>query len=108
MVLFRGSSSSCVPDSTLAADITPQTSRCDVPTAFRAGGDMIVLFDAYTRHRFEGVRSRDLKVWTPLGGELQMPPGARHGTVFAVPEKILKGLLAMSSGPSSGTASTRP
>jgi hypothetical protein len=64
------------------------------PTAFRAGADMIVLFDAYTRHRFEGVRSHDLKTWTPLGGELQMPPGARHGTVFAVAEKILQGLLA--------------
>jgi hypothetical protein len=40
------------------------------------------------------VRSRDLKTWTALGAELEMPPGARHGTVFAVPEKILKGLLA--------------
>ena len=78
------------------------------PTAFRAGGDMIVLFDAYTRHRFEGVRSRDLKTWTPLGGTLQMPPGARHGTVFAVPERILKGLLATSSDSSSGTALARP
>ena len=64
------------------------------PTAFRAGGDMVVLFDAYTRHRYEGVRSRDLETWTPLTGQLEMPPGARHGTVFAVPEKVLKGLLA--------------
>jgi len=64
------------------------------PTAFRSGGDMIVLFDAYTRNRYEGVTSRDLKTWTPLAGEIQMPQGARHGTVFGVPEKILKGLLA--------------
>jgi hypothetical protein len=64
------------------------------PTAFRAGADMIVLFDAYTRKRYEGVRSRDLATWTALGAELEMPQGARHGTVFAVPEKILKGLLA--------------
>jgi hypothetical protein len=55
---------------------------------------MIVLFDAYTRNRYEGVTSRDLKTWAPLAGEIQMPPGARHGTVFGVPEKILKGLLA--------------
>jgi hypothetical protein len=64
------------------------------PTAFRAGGDMIVLFDAYTRNRYEGVKSRDLKTWTPLAAEIQMPPGARHGTVFAVPAKVLKGLFA--------------
>ena len=64
------------------------------PTAFRAGQDMLVLFDAYRRNRYEGVRSRDLKSWTALGDELQLPPGARHGTVLAVSEKILKGLLA--------------
>ena len=59
-----------------------------------AGQDLFVLFDAYTRKRYEGVKSRDLKTWSGLGAELQMPPGARHGTVFAVPEKILRGLLA--------------
>ena len=64
------------------------------PTAFRAGQDLVVLFDAYTRKRYEGVRSRDLKTWTALGAELETPPGARHGTVFAVPEKTLKTLLA--------------
>jgi hypothetical protein len=64
------------------------------PTAFRAGPDMVVLFDAYTRKRYEGVKSRDLKTWTALGAELEMPPGARHGTACAVPERILDGLLA--------------
>jgi len=64
------------------------------PTAFRAGLDMLVLYDAYTRKRYEGVRSRDLKTWAALGAELEMPPGARHGSVLAVPERVLKGLLA--------------
>jgi len=78
---------------TLAPEPISKENWVEGPTAFRAGGDMIVLFDAYTRNRFEGVRSRDLKAWAPLAGEIQMPPGARHGTVFAVPDKILKGLL---------------
>ena len=64
------------------------------PTAFRAGQDMIVLFDAYTRKRYVGIRSRDLKTWAALDAGLEMPAGARHGTVLAVPEKILRGLLA--------------
>jgi hypothetical protein len=72
------------------------------PTAFRSGLDMLVLFDAYTRHRYEGVRSRDLKTWTALGAELEMPPGARHGSVLAVPEKTLRGLLA--AGPAGAAA----
>ena len=65
------------------------------PTAFRSGQETIVLFDAYRRKQDQGVTSRDLKTWTGLGAELQMPPGARHGSVVAVPEKILKGLLAV-------------
>jgi hypothetical protein len=64
------------------------------PTAFRSGLDMFVLFDAHTRKRYEGVRSRDLRTWIAMGAELTMPPGARHGSVVAVPEKILKELLA--------------
>jgi len=72
------------------------------PTAFRAGLDLFVLYDAYTRKRYEGVRSRDLKTWTALGAELEMPPGARHGSVLAVPERILKGLLA--AGPAGQAA----
>jgi hypothetical protein len=78
----------------LQPDAISKENWVEGPTAFRAGRDMFVLFDAYTRKRYEGVRSRDLKTWTALGAELQMPPGARHGTVFAVPEKILKGLIA--------------
>jgi len=71
-----------------------KANRVGGPTAFRAGGELMVLYDAYTRRRFEGVRSRDLKAWAALGAELTMPAGARHGTVFAVPEKVLAGLLA--------------
>ena len=53
-----------------------------------------MLFDAYTRKRFEGLKSRDLKRWEPITDRLVMPAGARHGTVFSVPEPILANLLA--------------
>jgi hypothetical protein len=86
----------------LAPDPISKANWVEGPTAFRAGLDMFVLFDAYTRKRYEGVRSRDLKTWTALGAELEMPPGARHGSVLAVPEKILKGLLT--GGPAGSAA----
>jgi hypothetical protein len=86
----------------VGADPISKENWVEGPTAFRSGQDMVVLFDAYTRKRFEGVRSRDLKTWTALGAELEMPPGARHGSVVAVSEKILKGLLA--STPAGGAA----
>ena len=63
------------------------------PTAFRVGGEVFVLFDAYTRKRFEGLKSSDLKRWEPITDRLVMPPGARHGTVFPVPESVLSNLL---------------
>jgi hypothetical protein len=63
------------------------------PTAFRVGKDVFVLFDAYTRKRFEGLRTSDFKTWEPITDKLVMPDGVRHGTVFAVPDKVLKNLL---------------
>jgi hypothetical protein len=64
------------------------------PTAFRVGNELFVLFDAYTRDRFEGLKTRDLKRWQPITEKLAVPEGARHGTVLAVPDKVLTGLLA--------------
>lgn len=58
------------------------------PTAFRAGLDLFVLFGACARHRYEGVRSRDLEARTALG----------------VPERVLKGLLA--AGPAGAASET--
>jgi beta-xylosidase len=64
------------------------------PTAFRVGEDVYVLFDAYTRKRYEGLKSRDLVRWEPITDQLVTPPGIRHGTVFAVTEAALDTLLA--------------
>jgi hypothetical protein len=93
----------------LAPGVISKENWVEGPTAFRAGSELLVLYDAYTRHRYEGVKSRDLKEWTDVTGELQMPAGARHGTVFAVTEKVLKGLLAVpaSAGTAGGTGGVK-
>ncbi len=64
------------------------------PTALRIDKDLYVYVDAYRRERFEGVKSRDLKTWVPITDALKMPPGARHGSILSVPEKIAEGLLS--------------
>lgn len=64
------------------------------PTALRVGRDLFLYFDAYTRRRFEGVKSRDLRAWTPITDDLRMPDGARHGTAFAVSDKVMRRLAA--------------
>lgn len=64
------------------------------PTALKIGETWYVYYDAYTRHRMEGARSRDLKTWQSITDQLSFPPGVRHGTAFAVSSDILAGLQA--------------
>jgi len=63
------------------------------PSVVQIDGDWLVYFDAYTRHRYEAVRSRDLTTWTDITEHISFPKGARHGTVFEVSRKVLDGLL---------------
>ena len=48
--------------------------------------------DAFTRHRMEGARSRDLVHWKPITETLSFPKGLRHGTAFGVANEILAAL----------------
>lgn len=61
------------------------------PTALKVGDAWHLYFDAYTRHRFEGLRSADLKAWTPLDPSLTFPKGVRHGTAFSASGNIPRG-----------------
>ena len=64
------------------------------PTALKIGDDWHLYVDAYTRHRFEGLRSTDLKTWKPIDSDLSFPKGVRHGTAFAAPPDLLQNLQA--------------
>jgi hypothetical protein len=68
------------------------------PSVVRIDGDWVVYFDAYTRHRYEGVRSRDLETWTDITDSLRFPEGARHGTVLEVSRSVLDALRAHFDG----------
>jgi predicted GH43/DUF377 family glycosyl hydrolase len=60
------------------------------PSALKIGQTWFLYFDAYTRHRYEGLQSDDLKTWKPF--EPSFPKGVRHGTAFAVPVALLEKL----------------
>ena len=62
------------------------------PTALVVNGEWLLYYDAYTRHRFEGLRSADLQTWAPLDGALAFPKGIRHGTALSVPAAVLEPL----------------
>jgi|GEM_PF-458214 len=63
------------------------------PAMLKVGDDWLLYYDAYTRKRYEGLKTRDFETWTSITKELKMPEGIRHGTPFPVSEAILQGLL---------------
>ena len=64
------------------------------PTAIKIGEDYVVYFDGYTAHRYEAMRSHDLKTWQDITPEISFPKGTRHGTALMVPGSVVEKLLA--------------
>jgi hypothetical protein len=83
------------PYSHASAPISPDW--VEGPTAIKIGGQWIVYFDEYTRHRYGAIASRNIKNWENISQKLSFPKGTRHGTVFAVPQPVLEKLLAPTS-----------
>ncbi|MCJ7516140.1 MAG: hypothetical protein MUO89_09320 [Dehalococcoidia bacterium] len=71
--------------------ITP--TGCEGPTAIKIEDKYILYFDKYTQGTFGAMESADLQTWTDISGQLNMPSGARHGTVFRVSSDILDNLI---------------
>jgi len=63
------------------------------PAVLKAGDDWLIYFDAYRKKKYGAVRTRDFISFTDISDEINVPEGHKHGTIFKVNEKILKGLL---------------
>jgi hypothetical protein len=62
------------------------------PTPLKIGDSWVVYFDKYMNHAMGAVRSKDLKSWEDISDQVSFPEGTRHGTVFKVPQNMLKNL----------------
>lgn len=62
------------------------------PTILRLGDQWVVYFDKYTEHKYGAVASPDLKDWTDISEQVELPKGMRHGTIFTVTTKELEKL----------------
>lgn len=56
------------------------------PTVFRTGDRWLMLYDFFLHDRWGASESSELLHWSPVN-ELAVPPGARHGSVFALPDR---------------------
>ncbi|MFD1258611.1 glycoside hydrolase family 43 protein [Mucilaginibacter terrae] len=54
------------------------------PTVLQKDKQWIVYFDKYRNHKYGAVTSTDLKTWTDISDQIQLPSGIRHGTVFKI------------------------
>jgi hypothetical protein len=54
------------------------------PTAVRDGNGFRIYFDRYVEGKWGAVESDDLLKWRDVSEQVQMVPGARHGTVLRV------------------------
>jgi len=65
------------------------------PSAIKIENNWHLYFDKYRLDRYGLLVSQDLVHWTDRSKDLEMPEGIRHGTVFKVPEHILRTLKAI-------------
>lgn len=63
------------------------------PTLLWIGDWCYLYYDAYTRHRYEGARSRNLTDWESITDKLTYPKGVHHGTAFEMPVEVVEKLL---------------
>jgi hypothetical protein len=65
------------------------------PSALKIGDEWLVYFDQYRDHRYGAVRSKDLKSWQEISGDLSFPADHRHGSVLKISAALAQRLSQM-------------
>jgi hypothetical protein len=64
------------------------------PCAVVMGGDFYVFYDHHGGDTYFGAtKSKDLKSWTDVSEQMNIPKGFKHGSIIRVPSEIVKELL---------------
>lgn len=83
------------PWSAASKPFTPEGLWVEGPSCLKVGDYCYVYFDAYAKHRYGAMRTKDFKDWEDISDRLSFPNGTRHGTAFAVSKEVLDKLLAV-------------
>ena len=81
------------PWSKASDPFTPKDLWVEGPTCLKVGDSWYVYFDAYTKHRYGAMRTKDFKSWDDVSDKISFPKGTRHGTALTVSKNILEELL---------------
>ena len=63
------------------------------PTSIKIEGEWLVYFNKYKQGSFGAVLSNDLKTWRDVSDQIVLPPGIRHGSIVAVPQRVVENIL---------------
>ncbi|MEI6950040.1 glycoside hydrolase family 43 protein [Paraflavisolibacter sp. H34] len=63
------------------------------PTVAKVGEDWLIYFDVYEKKIYGAMKTRDFQTFTDITGEVSVPVGHKHGTIFKATQKDLKKLL---------------
>ncbi len=75
----------------VSAPFTP--SFTEGPSVIKVKNEWLIYFDSYQTKTYGCVKTTDFKTFTDISKEVKVPEGHKHGTIFTVKKKILKGLL---------------
>ncbi|WP_248282122.1 glycoside hydrolase family 43 protein [Mucilaginibacter robiniae] len=59
------------------------------PTAIKAGNQWLIYYDSYRLKRYGAMATNDFKTFTDVSGQVNVPEGHKHGTIFKVSKKEL-------------------
>jgi hypothetical protein len=62
------------------------------PTAIQIGGKVIIYYDCYQAGHYGACESTDMQNWTDITPQISVPSGIKHGTVIAVPGRMITNL----------------
>ncbi|WP_313191013.1 glycoside hydrolase family 43 protein [Sphingobacterium sp.] len=65
------------------------------PTVAKINGEYYIYFDRYMDNHFGLIKSKDLRTWTDISDQLELPKGLRHGTILKISGKELDKLKAV-------------
>ncbi len=67
------------------------------PTVLRAGDEWLIYFDAYQKHTYDAVKTRDFETFEDISDKVSFPAGHKHGSILQVTRRELDDLLLAGS-----------
>ncbi len=62
------------------------------PSVVKPGKEWLIYYDSYGTKRYGAAKTYDFKTFEDASGEITVPEGHKHGTIFKVPKKVLEAL----------------